>query len=117
MVYKFTVAEQKLLCLLEVFLINNINSVLKPMTQKSDRFTSFPTFFPSSPECQTGDVGTLLLSNPVGQNGLDFPGLLYEAAKVFGLRSRRVKLYLDQDFTQGKMERKMVDILTGLLND
>uniref|UniRef100_A0A8C4EU15 Isoleucine--tRNA ligase, cytoplasmic n=1 Tax=Dicentrarchus labrax TaxID=13489 RepID=A0A8C4EU15_DICLA len=51
-------------------------------------------------ECQTGEVGTLLLVNPVGQNGLDFSGLLSEAAKVFGLRSRRLKLYLDQDLTQ-----------------
>ncbi|XP_075881437.1 isoleucine--tRNA ligase, cytoplasmic isoform X2 [Nelusetta ayraudi] len=51
-------------------------------------------------ECQTGDVGTLLLANPVGQNGLDFSRLLSEAAKVFGLRGRRLKLYLDQDLTQ-----------------
>uniref|UniRef100_A0A3B5ME83 Isoleucine--tRNA ligase cytoplasmic ubiquitin-like domain-containing protein n=1 Tax=Xiphophorus couchianus TaxID=32473 RepID=A0A3B5ME83_9TELE len=50
-------------------------------------------------ECQAGDVGTLLLVNPVGQNELDHSGLLSEAAKVFGLRSRRLKLYLDQDFT------------------
>lgn len=56
---------------------------------------------PSRPECQTGKVGTLLLSNPVGQNDLDFPRLLSEAAKVFGLRGRRLKLYLDQDLTQG----------------
>uniref|UniRef100_A0A8C2WTY7 Isoleucine--tRNA ligase, cytoplasmic n=1 Tax=Cyclopterus lumpus TaxID=8103 RepID=A0A8C2WTY7_CYCLU len=51
-------------------------------------------------ECQTGEVGTLLLVNPVGQNGLHYSGLLSEAAKVFGFRSRRVKLYLDQDLTQ-----------------
>ncbi|XP_033990919.1 isoleucine--tRNA ligase, cytoplasmic [Trematomus bernacchii] len=51
-------------------------------------------------ECQTGEVGTLLLLNPVGQNGLDFSGLLSEAGKVFGLRSRRLKLYLDEDLTQ-----------------
>ncbi|XP_074499398.1 isoleucine--tRNA ligase, cytoplasmic [Sebastes fasciatus] len=51
-------------------------------------------------ECQTGEVGTLLLVNPVGQNGLDYSGLLSEAAKVFGLRSRRLKLYLDEDFSQ-----------------
>ncbi|XP_058487318.1 isoleucine--tRNA ligase, cytoplasmic [Solea solea] len=51
-------------------------------------------------ECQTGEVGTLLLVNPVGQNGLDYSGLLSEAAKVFGLRSRWLKLYLDQDLTQ-----------------
>lgn len=54
-------------------------------------------------ECQAGDVGTLLLVNPVGQNELDHSGLLSEAAKVFGLRSRRLKLYLDQDFTSGKI--------------
>lgn len=47
-------------------------------------------------------MGTLLLQNPVGQNGLDYPGLVSETAKVFGLRSRRLKLYLDQDLTQGK---------------
>ncbi|CAN9512100.1 unnamed protein product [Ophioblennius macclurei] len=51
-------------------------------------------------ECQAGGVGTLLLANPVGQNGLDCSGLLSEAAKVFGLRGRRLKLYLDQDLTQ-----------------
>ncbi|XP_059185141.1 isoleucine--tRNA ligase, cytoplasmic [Centropristis striata] len=51
-------------------------------------------------ECQTGEVGTLLLVNPVGKNGLDYSGLLSEAGKVFGLRSRRLKLYLDQDLTQ-----------------
>ncbi|KAF3856127.1 hypothetical protein F7725_016850 [Dissostichus mawsoni] len=51
-------------------------------------------------ECQTGQVGTLLLLNPVGQNGLDFSGLLSEAGKVFGLRSRLLKLYLDEDLTQ-----------------
>ncbi|XP_047203264.1 isoleucine--tRNA ligase, cytoplasmic [Girardinichthys multiradiatus] len=50
-------------------------------------------------ECQAGDVGTLLLVNPVGQNELDYSGLLSEAARVFGLRSRRLKLYLDQDLT------------------
>uniref|UniRef100_A0A8C6L740 Isoleucine--tRNA ligase, cytoplasmic n=1 Tax=Nothobranchius furzeri TaxID=105023 RepID=A0A8C6L740_NOTFU len=47
--------------------------------------------------CQAGDVGTLLLVNPMGQNALDYSGLLSETAKVFGLRSRRLKLYLDQD--------------------
>lgn len=51
-------------------------------------------------ECQTGEMGTLLLVNPVGQNGLDYTHLHYEVAKVFGLRSRRLKLYLDQDLTQ-----------------
>ncbi|XP_031735642.1 isoleucine--tRNA ligase, cytoplasmic-like [Anarrhichthys ocellatus] len=51
-------------------------------------------------ECQTGEVGTLLLVNPVGQNALHYSGLLSEAAKVFGLRSRLLKLYLDQDLTQ-----------------
>uniref|UniRef100_A0A3Q2UHY5 Isoleucine--tRNA ligase, cytoplasmic n=1 Tax=Fundulus heteroclitus TaxID=8078 RepID=A0A3Q2UHY5_FUNHE len=50
-------------------------------------------------ECQAGEVGMLLLVNPVGQNELDHAGLLSEAAKVFGLRSRRLKLYLDQDLT------------------
>ncbi|KAM4613485.1 isoleucine--tRNA ligase, cytoplasmic [Polymixia lowei] len=51
-------------------------------------------------ECQTGEVGTLLLVNPVGQNGLDHSGLLSETAKVFGLRSRLLRLYLDQDLSQ-----------------
>ncbi|XP_041129099.1 isoleucine--tRNA ligase, cytoplasmic-like [Polyodon spathula] len=47
-------------------------------------------------ECQNGILGTLLLENPVGQNGLTYKGLLHEAAKVFGIRSRRLKLYLDE---------------------
>ncbi|XP_061688549.1 isoleucine--tRNA ligase, cytoplasmic [Syngnathoides biaculeatus] len=51
-------------------------------------------------ECKTGQVGTLLLVNPVGQNGLNYSGLLTEAAKVFGLRGRRLRLYLDQDLSQ-----------------
>ncbi|XP_061639689.1 isoleucine--tRNA ligase, cytoplasmic [Phyllopteryx taeniolatus] len=51
-------------------------------------------------ECKTGQVGTLLLVNPVGENGLDYSGLLSEATKVFGLRGRRLRLYLDQDLSQ-----------------
>nr|XP_061813805.1 isoleucine--tRNA ligase, cytoplasmic-like isoform X1 [Nerophis lumbriciformis] len=51
-------------------------------------------------ECKTGQVGTLLLVNPVGQNGLDVKGLLSEAAKVFGLRGRRVRLYMDHELSQ-----------------
>uniref|UniRef100_A0A8C8A293 Isoleucine--tRNA ligase, cytoplasmic n=1 Tax=Oryzias sinensis TaxID=183150 RepID=A0A8C8A293_9TELE len=56
-------------------------------------------------ECQTGEVGTLLLMNPVGHNALNYPGLLSETGKVFGLRSRRLKLYLDQDLTEGMMRK------------
>ncbi|OBS66610.1 hypothetical protein A6R68_04850 [Neotoma lepida] len=59
-------------------------------------------FLPSSPECLTGTVGTLLLENPLGQNGLSHQGLVYEAAKVFGLRSRRLKLFLNETQTQGE---------------
>ncbi|XP_075289200.1 isoleucine--tRNA ligase, cytoplasmic [Opisthocomus hoazin] len=51
-------------------------------------------------ECQKGTVGTLLMENPVGQNGLTYQGLLHETAKVFGLRSRRLKLFLDEAETQ-----------------
>ncbi|KAL2299641.1 hypothetical protein Nmel_012486, partial [Mimus melanotis] len=51
-------------------------------------------------ECQKGTVGTLLMENPVGQNGLTYKGLLHETAKVFGLRSRRLKLFLDEALTQ-----------------
>lgn len=47
-------------------------------------------------------VGTLLLENPVGQNGLTYQGLLHETGKVFGLRSRRLKLFLDEALTEGK---------------
>ncbi|RMC00091.1 hypothetical protein DUI87_23501 [Hirundo rustica rustica] len=50
-------------------------------------------------ECQKGTVGTLLMENPVGQNGLTYKGLLHEAAKVFGLRSRKLKLFLDEALT------------------
>ncbi|XP_057260239.1 isoleucine--tRNA ligase, cytoplasmic isoform X8 [Pezoporus wallicus] len=51
-------------------------------------------------ECQKGTVGTLLMENPVGKNGLTYHGLLHETAKVFGLRSRRLKLFLDEAQTQ-----------------
>ncbi|KAL6075343.1 hypothetical protein STEG23_005293, partial [Scotinomys teguina] len=51
-------------------------------------------------ECLTGTVGTLLLENPLGQNGLSHQGLVSEAAKVFGLRSRRLKLFLNETQTQ-----------------
>lgn len=50
-------------------------------------------------ECLMGTVGTLLLENPLGQNGLTHRGLLYEAAKVFGLRSRKLKLFLNETQT------------------
>uniref|UniRef100_A0A672UBA3 Isoleucine--tRNA ligase, cytoplasmic n=1 Tax=Strigops habroptila TaxID=2489341 RepID=A0A672UBA3_STRHB len=55
-------------------------------------------------ECQKGTVGTLLMENPVGKNGLTYQGLLHETAKVFGLRSRRLKLFLDEAQTQDKTE-------------
>ncbi|XP_064823508.1 isoleucine--tRNA ligase, cytoplasmic isoform X2 [Oncorhynchus masou masou] len=51
-------------------------------------------------ECQRGDVGTLLLVNPVGHDYLTHNALLSETAKLFGLRSRRLKLYLDDALTQ-----------------
>ncbi|XP_058844486.1 isoleucine--tRNA ligase, cytoplasmic-like [Acipenser ruthenus] len=51
-------------------------------------------------ECQHGILGTLLLENPVSQNGLTYEGLLHEAARVFGIRSRRLKLYLDKALTE-----------------
>ena len=53
-------------------------------------------------ECLTGTVGTLLLENPLGQNGLTHQGLVHEAAKVFGLRSRRLRLFLNETQTQGE---------------
>ncbi|XP_066474326.1 isoleucine--tRNA ligase, cytoplasmic [Tiliqua scincoides] len=51
-------------------------------------------------ECLNGVVGTLLLENPVGQNGLTYQGLLHETGKVFGLRNRRLKLFLDEALTE-----------------
>ncbi|XP_011852262.1 PREDICTED: isoleucine--tRNA ligase, cytoplasmic [Mandrillus leucophaeus] len=51
-------------------------------------------------ECLVGTVGTLLLENPLGQNGLTHQGLLCEAAKVFGLRSRKLRLFLNETQTQ-----------------
>ncbi|KAM4651186.1 isoleucine--tRNA ligase, cytoplasmic [Discoglossus pictus] len=48
----------------------------------------------------TDSQGTLLLENPVGQNGLTYPVLVHEAAKVFGLRSRRFRLFLDAALSQ-----------------
>ncbi|XP_056381265.1 isoleucine--tRNA ligase, cytoplasmic [Hyla sarda] len=54
----------------------------------------------------TETQGTLLLQNPVGQNALNYQGLYHEVARVFGLRSRRFRLYLDAtmsgEVTQGK---------------
>lgn len=49
-----------------------------------------------------GTIGTLLLENPLGQNGLTHQGLLYETAKVFGLRSRKLKLFLNEAQTEGE---------------
>lgn len=51
-------------------------------------------------ECLKGTVGTLLVENPVCQNGLTYTGLVKECAKLFGLRSRRIKLYQDEGETQ-----------------
>lgn len=42
----------------------------------------------------------MLLANPVGRNGLTHAGLLSEAAKLFGLRGRRLQPYLDQDLSE-----------------
>lgn len=49
-----------------------------------------------------GTVGTLLLENPLGQNGLTHQRLLSEAAKVFGLRSRKLKLFLNETQMDGE---------------
>ncbi|XP_073681648.1 isoleucine--tRNA ligase, cytoplasmic-like [Garra rufa] len=54
----------------------------------------------SPAECQTGDVATLLLMNPEGKNALQFPDLLHETAKVFGLRGRKLMLYMNEDLTE-----------------
>uniref|UniRef100_A0A672SBJ0 isoleucine--tRNA ligase n=1 Tax=Sinocyclocheilus grahami TaxID=75366 RepID=A0A672SBJ0_SINGR len=53
----------------------------------------------SPAECKTGDVATLLLMNPAGKNALLFPDLLCEAAKVFGLRGRKLTLCLNEELT------------------
>ncbi|XP_072438231.1 isoleucine--tRNA ligase, cytoplasmic isoform X2 [Chiloscyllium punctatum] len=45
-------------------------------------------------ECLNGTVGALLLENPAGQNGLTYADLYHEAAKVFGLRSKKLRLCL-----------------------
>uniref|UniRef100_A0A6Q2Z6G2 isoleucine--tRNA ligase n=1 Tax=Esox lucius TaxID=8010 RepID=A0A6Q2Z6G2_ESOLU len=66
-------------------------------------------------ECQSGDVGTLLLVNPVGPNNLSHDALLSETAKVFGLRSRRLKLYLDDALTQGKKDTTWPAVLFSFL--
>lgn len=49
-----------------------------------------------------GTVGTLLLENPLGQNGLTHQGLRNEAAKLFGLRSRKLKLFLNETQMDGE---------------
>uniref|UniRef100_A0A6Q2X8F8 Isoleucine--tRNA ligase, cytoplasmic n=1 Tax=Esox lucius TaxID=8010 RepID=A0A6Q2X8F8_ESOLU len=67
-------------------------------------------------ECQSGDVGTLLLVNPVGPNNLSHDALLSETAKVFGLRSRRLKLYLDDALTQGKKDTTWPAVLFSFVS-
>ncbi|XP_050978525.1 isoleucine--tRNA ligase, cytoplasmic [Labeo rohita] len=54
----------------------------------------------SPAECQTGDVATLLLMNPEGKNALQFPDLLHETAKVFGLRGRKLMLFMNEELTE-----------------
>uniref|UniRef100_A0A8C5DTE9 Isoleucine--tRNA ligase, cytoplasmic n=1 Tax=Gouania willdenowi TaxID=441366 RepID=A0A8C5DTE9_GOUWI len=85
------------------------DTILKNFIHKSSKknakniasfFYLHGSFYLPVPECVVGVVGTLLLVNPVGKNGLDNSGLLLETAKIFGLRSRRLKLYLDQDLSQ-----------------
>uniref|UniRef100_A0A673JUR3 Isoleucyl-tRNA synthetase 1 n=1 Tax=Sinocyclocheilus rhinocerous TaxID=307959 RepID=A0A673JUR3_9TELE len=56
----------------------------------------------SPAECQTGEVATLLLMNPEGKNALQFPDLLHESAKVFGLRGRKLMLYLNEELTEAQ---------------
>ncbi|XP_044517790.1 isoleucine--tRNA ligase, cytoplasmic isoform X4 [Gracilinanus agilis] len=51
-------------------------------------------------KAQESPVGTLLLENPPGHRHLTYPGLLHEAAKVFGLRSRKLRLFLNEAQTQ-----------------
>ncbi|XP_077307695.1 isoleucine--tRNA ligase, cytoplasmic [Lithobates pipiens] len=44
--------------------------------------------------------GALLLENPLGQNDLKYQSLYHEVAKVFGLRSRRFRLFLNAAMTE-----------------
>lgn len=60
-------------------------------------------FVLSSAEGLMGTVGTLLLENPLGQNGLTYQGLRNEAAKLFGLRSRKLKLFLNETQMDGEI--------------
>lgn len=53
-------------------------------------------------------LGTLLLQNPVGQNALNYQGLYHEVARLFGLRSRRFRLYLDASMSGGKRSLRML---------
>lgn len=46
--------------------------------------------------------GALLLENPLGQNDLKYQSLYHEVAKVFGLRSRRFRLFLNAAMTEGE---------------
>lgn len=63
----------------------------------------FIQFVLSSAEGLMGTVGTLLLENPLGQNGLTYQGLRNEAAKLFGLRSRKLKLFLNETQMDGEI--------------
>ncbi|KAG7319032.1 hypothetical protein KOW79_017506, partial [Hemibagrus wyckioides] len=66
-------------------------------------------------ECQRGDVGTLLLANPAGQNSLQPTALITETAKVFGLRGRNLKLYMDEELKEEFTETSLKNLNTKTL--
>lgn len=49
-------------------------------------------------------MGTLLLENTLEQNRLTHQGIVYEAAKVFGQQSSRLKLFLNETQAQELIE-------------
>uniref|UniRef100_A0A673ME19 Isoleucine--tRNA ligase, cytoplasmic n=1 Tax=Sinocyclocheilus rhinocerous TaxID=307959 RepID=A0A673ME19_9TELE len=53
-------------------------------------------------QLMNANVAMLLLMNPAGKNALHFPDLLREAAKVFGLRGRKLALCLNEELTEGE---------------
>ncbi|XP_076866164.1 isoleucine--tRNA ligase, cytoplasmic isoform X2 [Brachyhypopomus gauderio] len=69
----------------------------------------------SPAECHSGQLGTLLLANPSDQNGLQYPRLLGEIAKLFGLRGRRLKVYMDEELTEEIIETSLKTLNTKMM--
>ncbi|KAL5013777.1 hypothetical protein ScPMuIL_008047 [Solemya velum] len=64
-------------------------------------------------ECVQGNVATILLENPKGQNLLTVDELRNQVQSVFGLRGRRVNIFSDTDFKQNISSAENILSLTS----